>query len=179
MESCDVAIVGSGFAGALLARILVRLGYDVALLERGAHPRFAIGESSTPLANLSLERLAARYGLDDCYQLSTHGRWLTDHADLRRGLKRGFTFYRHHPGTPFVERGLESERLLVAASPNDALSDTHWFRADIDHHFVRAAITDGVNYRDRTNLTSAEFGTQPVRPLGRPGMRILNQTACG
>ena len=166
MDACDVAIVGSGFAGALLARILVTLGYDVALIERGAHPRFVIGESSTPLANLSLERLAARYGLTDCHQLSTHGRWLADRAELRRGLKRGFTFYRHHPGAPFANRGLETERLLVAASPNDAISDTHWFRADVDHHFVREAVTAGVDYRDRTNLTSAEFGADEIRLAG-------------
>ena len=60
----------------LLAAVLAVLGYDVVLLERGTHPRFAIGESSTPLANLSLERIGIRYGLADCYQLATHGRWL-------------------------------------------------------------------------------------------------------
>src|ERR1041385_4825856 len=93
-QSCEGAIVGSGFAGSLLARVLASLGYDVVLLERGTHPRFAIGESSTPLANLSLERIGSRYGLDDCYQLATHGRWLEHFPNLRRGLKRGFTFYR-------------------------------------------------------------------------------------
>ncbi len=59
-QSCEVAIVGSGFAGSLLARVVAVLGYDVVLLERGTHPRFAIGESSTPLANLSLERIGSR-----------------------------------------------------------------------------------------------------------------------
>ena len=93
MESCEVAIVGSGFTGSLLARILAVLGYDVVLLERGTHPRFAIGESSTPLANLSLERIGARYGLEDCWSLAAHGRWLAKYPELRRGLKRGFTFY--------------------------------------------------------------------------------------
>src|SRR5215204_1640223 len=136
MRSCDVAIVGSGFAGSLLARVLAVIGYDVLVLERGAHPRFAIGESTTPLANLSLERLAARYGLADCHHLATHGRWLAHLPALRRGLKRGFTYYRHHPGELFAERGLDSERLLLAASPEDALSDTHWLRADVDEHFV-------------------------------------------
>ena len=155
-QSCEVAIVGSGFSGSLLARVLARLGYDVVLLERGTHPRFAIGESSTPLANLSLERLARRYGLADCYHLATHGRWLEHHPELRRGLKRGFTYYRHHPNQPFANRGLESERLLVEASPDATLSDTHWLRADVDHHFVREAIAAGVDYRDRVELTSAE-----------------------
>ena len=154
---CDVAIVGSGFAGSLLARVLAVQGYDVMLLERGTHPRFAIGESTTPLANLSLERLAKRYGLRDCYRLAAHGRWLAHHPELRRGLKRGFTYYRHHPGEPFADRGLDSERLLVAASPDDAIADVHWMRSDVDQHFVREAIAEGVDYRDRVEVTQAGF----------------------
>lgn len=166
MKSCEVAIVGSGFAGSLLARILAVQGYDVVLLERGTHPRFAIGESSTPLANLSLERIGIRYGLPDCYRLATHGRWLTHFPELRRGLKRGFTYYRHHPGQSFANRGFDSERLLVAASPDDSLSDSHWVRADIDHHFVREAIAAGVDYRDRVNLTTAAIAADSVRLSG-------------
>jgi FADH2 O2-dependent halogenase len=166
MKSCEIAIVGSGFAGSLLARILAVQGYDVVLLERGTHPRFAIGESSTPLANLSLERIGIRYGLPDCYRLATHGRWLAHYPELRRGLKRGFTYYRHHPDQPFANRGLDSERLLVAASPHDSLSDSHWVRADIDHHFVREAIAAGVDYRDRVNLTTADIATDSVRLTG-------------
>lgn len=166
-QRCSVAIVGSGFAGSLMARILAVLGHDVVLLERGTHPRFAIGESSTPLANLSLERLGRRYQLADCYQLAAHGRWLEHFPDLRRGLKRGFTFYRHHPGKAFANEGLESERLLVAASPNDAVADTHWLRADVDHHFVRQAIAAGVDYRDRVELTGAAIHSTGVRLTGR------------
>lgn len=165
-DVCEVAIVGSGFAGSLLARVLAVLGYDVVLLERGVHPRFAIGESSTPLANLSLERLGSRYGLVDCHRLATHGRWLAHHPELRRGLKRGFTFYRHHPGQPFANRGFDSERLLVAASPDDALSDTHWLRADVDHHFVREAVAAGVDYRDRVELARADIAADSVRLSG-------------
>ncbi|MGZ3463595.1 MAG: NAD(P)/FAD-dependent oxidoreductase [Gemmatimonadaceae bacterium] len=166
MKSCEVAIVGSGFAGSLLARILTVQGYDVVLLERGTHPRFAIGESSTPLANLSLERIGIRYGLPDCYRLATHGRWMAHFPELRRGLKRGFTYYRHHPDQLFANRGLDSERLLVAASPHDSLSDSHWMRADIDHHFVREAIAAGVDYRDRVNLTRADIAPDSVRLNG-------------
>jgi tetracycline 7-halogenase / FADH2 O2-dependent halogenase len=165
-DACEVAIVGSGFAGSLLARVLAVIGYDVVLLERGTHPRFAIGESSTPLANLSLERIGARYGLADCYRLATHGRWLEHHPELRRGLKRGFTYYRHHPDQHFAVEGFESERLLVAASPEDRLSDTHWLRADVDHHFVRMAAEMGVDYRDRATLTSAEEASNGVMLSG-------------
>ncbi|MFL5478228.1 MAG: NAD(P)/FAD-dependent oxidoreductase [Gemmatimonadaceae bacterium] len=165
--SYEVAIVGSGFAGSLLARILAVLGYDVVLLERGTHPRFAIGESSTPLANLSLERIATRYGLADCYDLAAHGRWVDSLPDLRRGLKRGFTYYRHHPHQPFDNRGLDSERLLVAASPEDRIADSHWLRSDVDHHFVREAIAAGVHYSDRTTIGEAEFRADRVTLRGK------------
>jgi FADH2 O2-dependent halogenase len=165
-DRCEVAIVGSGFAGSLLARVLAVLGYDVVLLERGAHPRFAIGESSTPLANLSLERIGIRYGFEDCYNLAAHGRWLKSLPHLRRGLKRGFTFYRHHPGQPIGDGTLAAERLLVAASPNDELSDSHWLRSDVDHHFVRAALAAGVDYRDHVEVSRAELGPDGARLSG-------------
>ena len=186
-ERYDVAIVGSGFSGSIMARVLAVLGYDVVLLERGTHPRFAIGESTTPLANLSLERLGARYGLTDCYRMAAHGRWLEHHSDIRCGLKRGFTFYRHHPGKALSDRGSDAERLLVAASPNDLVSDTHWLRADVDHHFVRQAVDAGVNYRDRTELTAARFepdrvrlsGTREGEPLELDAAFVINASGPG
>jgi FADH2 O2-dependent halogenase len=165
-ERCEIAIVGSGFAGSLMARVLAVLGYNVVLLERGTHPRFAIGESSTPLANLSLERIARRYNLPDCYHLAAHGRWLEQLPEVRRGLKRGFTFYRHHPGLA-ENNELASERLLVEASPNASVSDSHWLRADVDYHFVRRAVAAGVDYRDRVELTTAAIDASGVRLTGQ------------
>lgn len=163
----DVAIVGSGFAGSLLARILATIGMDVVLLERGSHPRFAIGESTTPLANLSLERIARRYGLQDCYDLAAHGRWIERLPHLRRGLKRGFTFYRHHAHEPLSAADGCAERLMVAASPNDHVADTHWLRADVDHHFVREAVSAGVDYRDRVDVARCELSTHGARLICR------------
>mgnify|MGYP003312718384 CR=1 FL=1 len=68
-----VVIVGAGFAGAIAARVVNAIGHRVSLLDRGKHPRFALGESSTPLAALVLERLADRYGLDDLRHLAAYG----------------------------------------------------------------------------------------------------------
>ena len=67
------------------------------MVEKGSHPRFALGESSTPLANLTLERLAVRYQLEDLYELAAYGRWRDKLPHAMRGLKRGFTFYRQRP----------------------------------------------------------------------------------
>ena len=60
-QTVDVAILGSGFAGSLTALILDRIGLSVVLLERRSHPRFAIGESSTPAADFVLADLVQLY----------------------------------------------------------------------------------------------------------------------
>ena len=154
--SCDVVVAGSGFAGSTAARVLRRLGREVVLLERGRHPRFALGESSTPLAAISLEILAERYGLADLRALAAYGRWLEAFPHLRRGLKRGFTFYGHRPGERFAAAAGGSRRLLVAASPTDRIADSHWLREDVDHHLVLEAIEEGVTYRAEVEIEQVE-----------------------
>lgn len=157
--ACDVVVAGSGFAGSIAARVLRRLGREVVLLERGRHPRFALGESSTPLAAISLEILAERYGLADLRALAAYGRWMETFPHLRRGLKRGFTFYGHRAGERFTAAAGGTGRLLrllVAASPGDRIADSHWLREDVDHHLVRKAIEEGVVYRDEVEIDRVE-----------------------
>ncbi|MEM8960852.1 MAG: FAD-dependent oxidoreductase [Acidobacteriota bacterium] len=147
----NIAIIGSGFAGTILARVLNRQGHEVTVIERGHHPRFALGESSTPLAALSLERLAARWGLDDLHDLATHGRWRRRFPELRRGKKRGFTFYAHRRGQPLTA----TDRWLVAASPNDHIADVHWLRADVDAFLVDRARAEGVRIEEGAEIDDA------------------------
>lgn len=155
MERCQVAIVGSGFAGTILARILHVLRVEVVLLERQRHPRFAIGESSTPLAAIALERLSRRYGMEDLRCLAAYGRWMRHLPHVRRGLKRGFTFFRHRPNEEFRDTPDHEGRLLVAASPSDDVADSHWLREDVDAFLVQRAVADGVDYRDQVEVERA------------------------
>jgi FADH2 O2-dependent halogenase len=148
----DIAVVGSGFAGSLIAMIAKRLGHSVVLIEKGKHPRFAIGESSTPLANLLLEDLANRYDLPTIKPLAKWGSWQRTHPQLACGLKRGFTFYHHQLGIPDAPDPTHRNQLLVAASPHNEIADTHWFRADFDAHLVREAQALGVEYVDEAEL---------------------------
>jgi FADH2 O2-dependent halogenase len=150
--SYDIAIIGSGFAGSLLAMIARRLGRSVILLERFRHPRFAIGESSTPLANLILEELAIRYDLPDILPLTAWGSWQESYPEIACGLKRGFTFYHHIMGRRFSADPNRIDQLLVAASPDDSVSDTHWYRPDFDHFLVRQAQKAGAVYLDEVML---------------------------
>jgi tetracycline 7-halogenase / FADH2 O2-dependent halogenase len=151
----DVAITGSGFAGSLLAMILRRQGRSVILLEKGRHPRFAIGESTTPLSNLLLEELSLRYNLPGIAPVTKWGTWQQAYPNLDCGLKRGFTFYHHQFGQRGATSPNREDQLLVAASPNDETADTHWHRADVDAHFVREAEKIGVEYVDQVKLNEA------------------------
>jgi FADH2 O2-dependent halogenase len=149
----DIAIIGSGFSGALAAMALRRCGRSVVLLERGQHPRFAIGESSTPLANLLIEELADRYELPRIRPFSKFGTWRGAYPDVACGLKRGFSFFRHDLHRPFTDDPSHGRQLLVAASPHDAIGDTHWYRPDFDQFLVRDAQAAGAEYFDRTAIT--------------------------
>ncbi|HVG72512.1 MAG TPA: tryptophan 7-halogenase [Vicinamibacterales bacterium] len=150
----DLAVVGSGFGGSLLAMIAQRLGYRTALLERGRHPRFAIGESASPLAGILIEQLADRYGLPRIRPLSAYGSWQRTYPQVVCGLKRGFTYFRHERGMSYRADADRGNQLLVAASPSDELSDTHWLRSDVDHFLVREAISLGVEYLDEMQIES-------------------------
>ena len=146
----DIAVIGSGFAGSLMAMIARRLGRSVVLIERGRHPRFAIGESSTPLANLLLEELARAYDLPMLLPLCKWGSWQRTYPQIACGMKRGFTFLHHAMDRPFAGNGNE---LLVAASPHDGIADTHWYRADFDAFLVAQAQALGVEFVDEAEAT--------------------------
>jgi len=158
----DIAVFGSGFAGSLTAMIARRQGFSVVLLERGRHPRMAIGESSTPLANLLLEQLAVRYDLPAIRPLAKWGSWQRNYPHLACGLKRGFTFYHHDLGIKDKLDPNHLNQLLVAASPHDEISDTHWFRADFDSFLVDQAQTIGVDYLDEARIDRFAEGQDEV-----------------
>lgn len=141
---CDILVLGSGFAGSLISSILQRQGRDVLLVDRAVHPRFAIGESSTPIANMVLRELARRYALPELLPLAKYGSWKQAYPHIGCGLKRGFSYFPHSPGEPFRPAVDHANELLVAASSHDEQSDTQWLRADVDAFLVELARSRGV-----------------------------------
>jgi FADH2 O2-dependent halogenase len=165
--------VGSGFAGSLAALLARRAGRSVVLIEREAHPRFAIGESSSPLANLLLEELADRYDLPRIRPLAAWGTWQRAYPKIGCGLKRGFTFYAHENGKPFRADPRRGDQLLVAASPNDEVADTHWYRPDFDRFLAAEAAAEGAEYLDRTDIVGISGGAAGFDLVGeRLGRRM-------
>jgi tetracycline 7-halogenase / FADH2 O2-dependent halogenase len=157
----DLAIVGAGFGGSIMAMVAQQLGLSVVLLERGTHPRMAIGESTTPLSNLLLERLSITYKLPRLAPLVKWGSWRRAYPEIACGLKRGFTFFH------------DKDQLLVAASPRDEIADTHWFRAEVDHFLVNEAQRLGVAYRDNARIEALDFTEDGVSLLGYAGEEAI------
>jgi FADH2 O2-dependent halogenase len=137
-----------------MAMIVKRLGHSVALLEKDKHPRVVIGESSTPLSNLLLEGIADRYDLPLLRPLSKWGSWQKKYPDTACGLKRGFSFYHHEFDSPYSPSD-NDRHLFVAASPNNLIADTHWYRAEFDELLVRQAQSVGVDFFDEIDVHSA------------------------
>jgi FADH2 O2-dependent halogenase len=157
-EEADLLILGGGFAGALMALTARQIGLRPIVVEKGRHPRFAIGESSTPIANLVLEQLAKTYDLPQLLPLVKYGPWQRSYPHLACGLKRGFTFLRHEAGSSFRPDPRHANELLVAASPRDDIGDTHWFREHFDHFLIEQVQAAGIPYHDQTEVRELHPG---------------------
>ncbi len=154
----DVVVLGSGFAGGLLGLLLRKRGLSVLVIDRQKHPRFAIGESSTPAADFILESLCDEYDLPELKPLCRYGSWCRTQPSLSRGLKRGFSYFHHCEGEPFTPGPNHDRELLVAASANDEVGDTHWYRADVDAFIAQLFVSVGGELWEETVVSSIEAG---------------------
>lgn len=160
-KSFDFAIVGSGFSGSLLAWILASQGRSVVLIDKATHPRFAIGESSTPTADFLLAHLAQRWNLSNLAPLACWGTWKNQFPNVLCGKKRGFSYYAHQPNQPINPAEITKNSLLVAASSQDHWSDTHWLRSSVDTFLVEQATQAGVQLLQQSSITKATFDQVP------------------
>lgn len=143
-HTADVIILGSGFGGSLLGTILARSGRTVVMVDTSRHPRFAIGESSTPLADQTLARMADRFGVPELRPLCHWGTWKKSLPQMMCGRKRGFTYFDQTPDAD-LSHNFEQRRLLVSASVDDEHSDTHWLRSEVDQFLFELARDAGVS----------------------------------
>jgi FADH2 O2-dependent halogenase len=146
----DVVVLGSGFGGSILSTLLASQGQSVLLLDTQAHPRFSIGESSTPLADELLSRLSRTYGIPPLDEISRYGSWKESRPELLCGLKRGFTYLAEEPANTHAP-GIR--RSLVAASSADDIGDTHWLRSDVDAWLFQLAGSYGVQRHEACTCT--------------------------
>lgn len=153
----DVAIIGGGIGGSIIAAILARHGVSTVILEGSPHPRFAIGESTIPETTLLMRCLAARYDVPELALLSSYG--LTRrHVTTTCGVKRNFSFVYHRPGAAVDPS--EMVQLLTFGSPLGP--DIHFFRQDVDAFLYQTAIRYGATGRN-ARVADVKFGDSSVQ----------------
>ena len=161
--SCQIAVIGSGLPGSIMALILAKLGFDVVVIDKATHPRFAIGESSTPMADAYLVRIASDFGIPELLPLSTYSGTRKAYPDLDVGIKRGFSYFWHEQNRKFEFEKQHSNELVVAASPNDEVADSNWMRSDVDHKIVQWFNNYGVQFLDNCQIHSISHSTPGFR----------------
>ena len=164
----DVAILGSGMSGSIMAAILAKRGVSVLLLDGEVHPRFAVGESTIPHTSLLISLLAEKYDMPEL-DYTTYPDRLADHVCTTCGVKRTFGFAYHRPGEIYDRR----EGLQFGTSAKD---ENHWFRQDIDAYLYHLAVHYGAVPRQGTKVTSLEIDQQGVRMRGAENRQVLSRT---
>ncbi len=153
----DVIVLGSGLAGSVLAMVLAKQGHSVCMIERGAHPRFALGEAMQPQSTIWLYMLGERYSIPELVDLSNPPR--SRHAFAKScGIKRSFGFAYHQPGQEQVAD--HGRQLIPPELP--VIRESHFYRADVDHFLVQSAQSYGVDYLDNTELTDIQLSDEEV-----------------
>ncbi len=160
----DVAILGNGLSGSMLATILGKQGVSVVLMDAEQHPRFAVGESTIPHTSLVISLLAEKYGLPELEHLVDAER-LAKHVTTTCGIKRHFGYVYHRPGQAYDPK----EGLQFGTSARD---ENHWFRQDTDAYLHNLAVHYGAVPRQKTKVTGIEIDKQGVKVQTSTGEEI-------
>ncbi len=163
----DVIILGSGLGGTMLGSILARHGRRVLILEAGRHPRFAIGEATTPDTSFRLKLLSKKYDVPEISYISEFY-LLRDHIGPSSGVKRGFSFLYHQPQQDQQPR--RSHQFPTGAPPWGP--DCHLFRQDTDAFMLSVAVRYGAQVRQSTPVESVEFSDDGVTAVSAKGERF-------
>lgn len=157
MANFDVIIAGTGLYGSSLGAVLAHQGARVLLLERDQHPRFALGEALLPQSAIWPFVIGQRYGVESVEHLS-HADRIVDHITATCGLKHSIGFAWHADGAT-----VEPEHVQQLIPPHlPFYSESHLYRADVDHYLLKAARTEGCEYFDQTTISSVSFGADEV-----------------
>lgn len=163
----DVAVLGSGLAGSILAACLARNGARVALLDAGTHPRFAIGESSTPFAAMMFRLISERYGVPEIKQLASfEGAQATISSTVGRKRNSGFVY--HRPD----RRQDPREATMVCDSALEP-TQVHLYRQDVDAWLSMVAVKYGATLMQHQRVTGVEIDAGGVR-IDRAGKDPLH-----
>ncbi|MGV9452439.1 NAD(P)/FAD-dependent oxidoreductase, partial [Streptomyces sp. NPDC003635] len=152
----DVAILGSGIAGSMLAAVLARNGVKVLLLDASAHPRFAIGESTIPYTLVCLRTISERYDVPEIKTLATFTN-ATKVLGPKFGVKKHFSFLLHHEG-----QDQDPKEVNQFGTPGLLHEASHLYRQDTDAYMYHVALKYGATARQNFRVADVDFDDRGV-----------------
>ena len=161
----DVIVLGSGIGGSTLAAILARNGFSALMIEKSQHPRFALGESTLPQTSYWMWLISERYGIPELKNLAD-AHTVASMIAPTSGIKRSIGFAYHHEGQPH-DMLHESHQLLAPELP--FISESHFYREDIDLYMVKVAQQYGAVLKENTEAVTLEIDDTGVRVQDRDG----------
>ena len=153
----DVIILGTGIGGTMLGAILAKHNLNVLMLDSETHPRFTIGEATTPDTNFRLKLLALKYDLPEISNFSAF-HLIRDYVSPACGVKRAFSFLYQREGKELADA--ETHQYPTIAPPMGP--DCHFFRQDTDAYMMAVAVNYGAKIRQQTRIADIDFKEDAV-----------------
>lgn len=163
-DEYDVIILGTGIGGTMLGAILARHRLKVLMLDSETHPRFAIGEATTPDTNFRLKLLSLKYDLPEISHLSAFHP-TRDRVSPACGVKRAFSFLYQREGEDQV--ATETHQYPTLAPPMGP--DCHFFRQDTDAYMMVVALHYGAKVRQQTRIADIDIQEDHVTLTSEKG----------
>ncbi len=163
--SHDVIVLGSGLGGSTIAAILARHGHSVLMLEKGHHPRFALGEATLPQTSYWMWLISERYDVPEI-KLLADARTVASQVAPTSGIKRSIGFAYHRAGSAH-DMVNESHQVLAPELP--FISESHFYREDIDQYMVQVATAYGAALLEGTEVVAVDVDDDGVGVTDRSG----------
>ncbi|MDH3336254.1 MAG: tryptophan 7-halogenase [Gammaproteobacteria bacterium] len=148
-NTTDVLVIGGGPAGTTFGCLAAKRGWDVALLEKGRHPRFHIGESLLPMNLSILDRLGVHEQVKAIGVLKPGADFTVANSGAELQTYRFEDALGDSPDHAFEVRRSEFDELLfencraAGVEANDETTVTHVERLENGNHKVTAVDAAG------------------------------------
>ncbi len=165
----DVIIIGSGFAGSILASILARHGGKVAVIDATSHPRYAIGESTIPQTSQILSLISRKFDVPEIENIGLGApKGIRENITTSCGIKRTFGFAYH-------DLGREHDPQQAHQFGNTFRDENHLFRQDIDAYLAQVSVRYGADLLLNTRVQDLQIDEAGVTITTSTGKTLTGQ----
>jgi len=152
----ELAIVGGGISGCMLAAAMARNGVKVVVVESSTYPKFAIGESMILETSELMRSLALVFDVPELEHFSAEN--FRPVIGGSHGVKRHFSYVPHKPG-----EASSAADIVQAVIPERPYGhELHIHRQDSDYYFATVAVRYGATLLQNTPVTDIEVSETAV-----------------